>query len=261
LSETSERLPEVIWLGERSEYVTTDFDGRVRRGTVLGSLRLAMNGPDRPTDPTYVRLRLEPSMPLDGVEHHEVVITERHQGTSLRALGVESISVYLFAVGQREDLERGVFRPAKSGLLAWADVAADPAYLPETQEQRFDRGIELLEQFVGREGHASVPPAHLEDGVGLGTWVANMKHSRQVGHLRDDWATRLEGLRGWRWYDRDEFALLDDYARREGHTDVPIDHEEDERALGHWVAFMRSSREHLPPDWIARLEAIPGWHW
>lgn len=32
------RAPCFVWIGERSEYETTDFDGRLRRGVVLRSL-------------------------------------------------------------------------------------------------------------------------------------------------------------------------------------------------------------------------------
>lgn len=74
MKESNEALPDVIWLGERSEYVTTDFDGRVRRGTVLGTLRPVKETPDGPPGPTYVRLRLDPPLPWEGAEHDEVVI-------------------------------------------------------------------------------------------------------------------------------------------------------------------------------------------
>ena len=253
--------PSVLWVGDRGEGEITDFDGRVRRGSVIGTLALWTDGQHQPTDPTYLRLRLDPPLTLAGTEHSTVVITERHQGTSLRRLGTTSISVYLFGDGPPDDVAQGVFRPRQEALLAWADVALDPAFLPETYEDGWNRVFQLLEQFVQREGHARVPKDHHEDGLTIGTWVQNMKLSQLTGRLRPEWASRLEELPGWYWFQKDEFALLDDYARREGHTDIPPDHDEDERDLGQWLAFIRSSRSHLPPDWIARLEAIPHWHW
>ena len=252
-------LPDVFWIGERSEYTTTDFDGQVRRGVVLGTLALAAS--KTPSSPTYVWLRLEPPLRLLADEHDEVVITERHVGTSLRSLGQTSISVYMFEVGSRKDAENGVFEPTQAGLLAWADVALDPVFLPETQEAGFDRVFRLVERFVGREGHAAVPYGQEEDGLTIGVWVQNMKHTQFDGRLRPDWEARLAALPGWQWYQVDEFTVLESFARREGHTDVPFDHLEGERTLGMWLSIIRSSRPYLPIDWIDRLEAIPNWHW
>ena len=190
-----------------------------------------------------------------------MVITERHVGTSLRTLGETSISVYMFEAGPRPNLERGIFEPTQSGLLAWADVALDPAFLPETQEAGFDRVFALVDRFVRREGHAAIPYGHEEDGLTIGVWVQNMKHSQFEGRLRSDWEARLAALPGWQWYQVDEFTVLESFARREGHTDVPFDHLEGERTLGMWLSIIRSSRPYLPIDWIDRLEAIPNWHW
>jgi hypothetical protein len=256
--EPERRLPAVLWIGERSEYETTDFDGQVRRGVILGRLE---PGKDRSTGQTYLWIRLEPPLSLNAMEYEEVVIAERHAGDSLLDLGRSSISVYVFEVGTRDEVERGEFESTRSGLLAWADVALDPADLPESQEQRWDRLFERLESFARREGPVRVPPDHEEDGLSLGVWVQNQKRSQLSGRLRPEWVARLEGVPGWEWFQADEFALLEAYARREGHTDVPSEHIEDERPLGQWLASVRSSRQHLPPDWIARLEAIPNWHW
>jgi hypothetical protein len=258
MSGTNRPTPEFVWIGERSEYETTDFDGRVRRGEVIGRLEPL-------ADPTvgrnYLFLRLDPPLRLAGRDHRDVVITERFEGDSLLGLGDGSISVHLLAIEDREAIDRGIFEPMSASPLALADVAADPANLPESQEEQWNRMYEGLTEFARRAGHVRVPPGEDQDGRSLSVWVQNQKRSRQTGHLRSEWAARLEVLPGWEWYATDEFALLEDFARREGHTDVPVELVVDDRPLGQWLMHVRSSHSHLPADWVARLEAIPHWHW
>lgn len=257
----SDAFPPVFWLGDRSEGITTDFDGHVRRGTVLGVLSSRRPAVAGSSDRRYVWLRLDPALPIASDVYEQVVITERHVGADLAALGATSISVYVLDPGPVASLERGVFDTSGSTILAWADVALDPADLPETQEAGFDRTFSLVEAFVRRTGRAEFGPDAEEAGVSLNTWVRNVKYFRLHDRLPLDQAARLKALPGWQWYELDEFALLEAYARREGNSDVPFDHDEDELPLGAWVASIRSSQRHLPADWIERLEAIPHWHW
>jgi Helicase associated domain len=247
-------VPDVLWFGDRSEYETTDFDGRLRRAVVVRELRRS------PTGQTYLLVRLEPPLTLDDTVHAEVVLAERHAETSLLELGDGSISVYVFEASGVDTGAAGS-EVRWSGPLAWADVALDPANLPPTREALWEQSFAVLEAFAVREGTAQVPLDDAEGELSLGTWVANQKHLQAAGRLRPEWAARLEALPGWDWYSTDEFGLLAAYARREGHTDVPVDHVEDNRPLGGWLRFVRESRDHLPPDWVTRLEAVPQWHW
>ena len=192
-----------LWLGERSEYRTTDFDGRLRRCHVLGHL---VPGPtesddetDRATSPTRLWVRLDPPLILEGDRFDEVVLQARHVGYDLDRLGDESISVYVFEIRSREGFDRGRFGADALHLRVWADVARDPAFLPETQEEGFDRTFELLRSYAERVGDSNVPLEHLEDGVPLGNWVQNIKRSQGRGELRADWAQRLTALARWRW--------------------------------------------------------------
>lgn len=64
-------------------------------------------------------------------------------------------------------------------------------------------------------------------------------------------------------YWNENFALLTRFVAREGHADVPADHEEDGKPLGNWVANMKYMRawRNLRPEWESRLGSLPGWRW
>jgi hypothetical protein len=59
------------------------------------------------------------------------------------------------------------------------------------------------------------------------------------------------------------FAMLTDYADREGHPNVPIGYTDGDWRLGRWVGTQRDlyRRRQLLTDRAARLEALPGWSW
>ena len=61
----------------------------------------------------------------------------------------------------------------------------------------------------------------------------------------------------------ENFALLGRFVAREGHADVPEEHEEDGKPIGNWVANMKYLRawRNLRPEWESRLESLPGWRW
>jgi hypothetical protein len=191
----------VIWLGERSEYRTTDFDGRLRRCHLLGRLTPeTADGAEASGLPVLFHwVRLDPALVLGGEEFEEVLLRPRHVGGDIDALGDTNISVYVGTIRSKDGFDRGRVRQGAFDLLAWADVARDPAFLPPTQEEGFDRIFDVLRRYAGREGESNVPPEHEEDGLSLGNWVLNMKRSQARGELRADWADRLEALPGWRW--------------------------------------------------------------
>jgi hypothetical protein len=192
----------VLWLGERSEYKTTDFDGRLRRCHILGRLTSDVPGgqttPERPRTVLHW-VRLDPPLTLESGTFEEVVLQPRHLGGDIDALGDSNISVYVSEIRSKEGFDRGHVRPGALNVLAWADVARDPAFLPETQEEGFDRTFELVRRYAKRGGDGNLPLEHQEDGVPLGNWVHNMKRSQARGELRADWAERLEAIPGWTW--------------------------------------------------------------
>jgi hypothetical protein len=65
---------------------------------------------------------------------------------------------------------------------------------------RWDRAYAALVKFVRHEGHAKVPPKHVEGNVRLGQWVSNQRKRYvwlQANHPMR--IARLDALPGWTW--------------------------------------------------------------
>lgn len=77
-----------------------------------------------------------------------------------------------------------------------ADLEAVPGWFWGTKSDYiWNSKYELLVKFVAREGHARVASTHIEDGVKLGSWVAEQRSART--NLSDERRCRLESLPGW----------------------------------------------------------------
>lgn len=131
-----------------------------------------------------------------------------------------------------------------------------------------ERGWALLREFASREGHSRVPLFHVEQGFRLGRWVADQRWRFRRGALSKAEAARFERLKGWSWNPYvDDFArglaLLEAYARREGHASPPYSQVEEGLRLGVWVRARRQDRRlgRLTEDRTRRLAQIPGWRW
>lgn len=129
-----------------------------------------------------------------------------------------------------------------------------------------------LQRFARREGHSRVPSTHIEDGTRLGIWCAAQRRAQAGGALPADRRRRLEALPGWEWSPREEahrsswdtaFALLEQFARREGHARPRRDVVESGFAIGQWVSTQRTNQRkgRLGPSQQRRLERLPGWVW
>ena len=90
-----------------------------------------------------------------------------------------------------------------------------------------------------------------------------MRYAQAHGRMRTEWVEKLEAAPGWTWRSGDEIALMANFARREGHTDVPLDHREEGHPLGQWAHGRREfyAKGWLHPDDVRRTEEIPHWHW
>jgi superfamily II DNA or RNA helicase len=165
-----------------------------------------------------------------------------------------------------------------SGLRDFVDVIgkrvdldhvrhATEVALVEELADSFDFKLGLLRRFFEREGHVKVPNDHIENAVKLGQWVAWCRSQKETFPLHR--RASLEAIPGWTWKFRAQVSsdlqleMLQRFAEREGHTNVPLDHIEDGVKLGIWVINQRvkSKRENLPPGRKVALEAIPGWRW
>jgi superfamily II DNA or RNA helicase len=165
--------------------------------------------------------------------------------------------------------QRGFYRRGRLSARRVARLEAVAGWSWDPFPDRWERNFALLERFVAREGHARVPPDHVEDDVQLGTWMGNLRSVfYKQGRLSDRQIARLEALPGWSWEPHrdqweDRFDLLEAFVAREGHAHVPRDHVEDKVRLGNWVVVQRRAYKQgrLSDRQIARVEALPGWSW
>ena len=129
----------------------------------------------------------------------------------------------------------------------------------------WESGFSRLCEFVEREGHCRVTANFVAtDGYALGSWVSVQRLAKGLSPER---RARLESLPGWSWDPisdqwEDGFRHLQRFVDRERHSMVVQTYiATDGFRLGVWVAVQRRSRDSIPGDRKARLEALPGWSW
>ena len=129
-------------------------------------------------------------------------------------------------------------------------------------EDQWERNFALLEGYKNREGHCNAPVSYEEDGIKLGTWLNTQRMSMKRGKLDESYQRRLEDLGVSRdpYADQWErnFAMLEGYKKREGHSNAPISYEEDGVNLGVWLKTQRMSmkRGKLDESYQRRLEEL-----
>ena len=250
-----------FYLGERDEGSVTDYDGHIRACYLIAWLRTEG---ERPEQARFPRLTVDPALPLpNGATADQVVITPRYAGDDLSKLSTGQMAGWASWVRDPALIVDGVIRRGALEFFSWANIARHPSALPASQEDHFLRNLRMLQRFVNREGDARIPSNHTEGDAHLSSWVNRMRHAQVRGDLRQDWVTQLESIPEWEWWPGDGFHFLRRYAEQEGHTDVPLEYEEDLFLVGRWVALQRESysRGWLDRDSEDRLEAIPNWHW
>ena len=123
---------------------------------------------------------------------------------------------------------------------------------------------DALKSYDERVGHARPPQSYIWEGLRLGQWVAVQRRSRET--TSTERMALLEAIPGWSWdphTDRWEraYAVLAEFASREGHARVHQDHVEGGVRLGGWVIDQRVRRDKLTTEQRHRLEALSGWIW
>ncbi|WP_149483026.1 helicase associated domain-containing protein [Mycolicibacterium sp. P1-18] len=145
-------------------------------------------------------------------------------------------------------------------------LEATPGWVWRAREDRWQRGFDLLQDYIAVRGDAVVPLSAERDGVKLGEWVHNQRCAFKRGDLRADRERALAGLPGWSWApfeDRweEQFGRLEAYTKRHGR--IPKPSGTGECALGAWVDAQR--RNHamgiLTAGRRERLQGLPGWTW
>ena len=171
----------------------------------------------------------------------------------------EGTKLGIWLTAQRTTMKRGQLDESYQQRLENLGVTWDPF------ADQWERNFALLEQFKEREGHCNVPVLHEEDGVKLGIWLANQRTAMKRGRLDESYQERLERLGVSFDPHRDQwernFALLEQFQKREGHCDVPNIHEENGVKLATWLCSIRQARKgnrgrSLSSDQIERLENL-----
>ena len=126
----------------------------------------------------------------------------------------------------------------------------------------------MLEEYKKKHGNCLVPQSYAIDDVKLGRWVTDQRQLYKKGKLTADRRAMLEAeALGFSWdpladqWERN-FALLEQFKEREGHSNVPNDHVEDGAKLGIWINTQRQDfkKGRLDVSYQRRLENL-GMSW
>ena len=131
----------------------------------------------------------------------------------------------------------------------------------------------LLEEYKSKHGDCRVPSRYaviVDDSstrndaalIKLGVWVAEQRRHHKNGKLNANRYEMLDNL-GFSWDPVTEqweknYALVEQYAEREGHANVPQEHVEEGTRLGRWLEWQRRNMRDgtIDPSHADRLEAL-----
>lgn len=163
--------------------------------------------------------------------------------------------------------------PSKIHVDVPASVGKDfsdafEAHLVDATTSSFEYNLGLLARYREREGHANVPPSHVEDGFRLGRWCHKLRQYERNDLLRQERREALNAINGWAWRPLDRrwlqgYNMTLAYREREGHCRVPQTYVENGFPLGSWVNTQREFDRNgqLSDARRTLLDAIDGWIW
>ena len=130
-------------------------------------------------------------------------------------------------------------------------------------DSRWELGLQELMNFAKKYGHTTVPDGFKVNGFKLSNWLKVRVKQKRLGKLAPEKVRQLEAL-GITWIPRAEadwerkFALLEQYFKEFGHTNVPISEQFLGERLGQWVGFVRTqnNKGELEPSRIRRLNKL-----
>jgi len=196
-----------------------------------------------------------------------IVSFAKENGHSCVPQGYMSGEVNLGAwvVKQRARFSKGLLSAERTARLQGL-----PGWVWDKRVANWEEGFLHLLEFVKREGHSLVQTTHVESEFKLGSWVNQQRQSwkRNRAELSVFRVQRLERLPGWEWTPNNSaweygFAILKQFASREGNCHVPNTATEGGFRLGQWVRVQRTSHRagKLSKEKVTMLEGLPDWTW
>jgi hypothetical protein len=194
-----------------------------------------------------------------GITHlRQYIAREGHANVSKRHVDDDGFTLGAWMDRRRNERRAGRLSTVKVTELNALGMVWDP------REANYQTGVDHLQTYIAREGHAVVPNSHVtDDGFPLGAWVSNRREDRTVGRLTTVRTAELNTL-GMVWDSLDAgyrigVEHLRVYTAAAGHANVHRKFVTDDGfKLGVWVSSRRSDHRAgtLSAEKITELSAL-----
>lgn len=128
--------------------------------------------------------------------------------------------------------------------------------------EKWERAYNALLKYYRREGHCRINQLLVFDGLKLGAWASNQRHTKN--RLSNERIERLNAM-GFIWNTHvdqweESFAALKSFHKKQGNCKVERNVVIGGLKLGAWVINQRQRKERLTPEQIKRLDSL-GFTW
>ena len=179
---------------------------------------------------------------------------------------------------QRQSYKKAKLSPERVNLLKAIDMCFEPRY-----NDVWNKNYALAQDYYEHNGNLEIPARfktlngyeYDENGISLGTWIQNQRHSYKKAKLSPEKINllkaigmRLETVNYNDW--NENYALAQDYYEHHGNLKIPkkfktlngYEYDENGISLGMWIQKQRQSykKAKLSPERINLLESI-GMKW